>query len=105
MHPIFPILPSLLSRYILANFSPRSAHSPERFQVILSCQIHKFSIDLLVKTDDIQPLLQKVLLALCMVLQIVFRVAFSHLPGGLGHFADCNSIPVNRTTTFHPVRL
>ena len=38
-----------------------------------------------------------------MVLQIVFRMAFSHLPGGLGHFADSNSIPQSLTTTFHLV--
>ena len=38
-----------------------------------------------------------------MVLQIVFRVAFSQLPGGLGHFADCICIPLNRTTTLHLV--
>ena len=30
-------------------------------------------------------------------------MAFSHLPGGLGHFADSNSIPYSLTTTFHPV--
>ena len=38
-----------------------------------------------------------------MVLQIVFRKEFSSLPGGLGHFADSNSIPQNLTTTFYPV--
>ena len=27
-----------------------------------------------------------------MVLKIVFHMALSHLPGGLGHFADSNSI-------------
>ena len=37
-----------------------------------------------------------------MVLQIVFRVAFSHRPGGLGHVADCNGIPKNLPTNFHP---
>ena len=30
-------------------------------------------------------------------------MAFSHLPGGLGHFADSNSIPQNQTATFHLV--
>ena len=38
-----------------------------------------------------------------MVLQIVFHAEFSHLPERLGHFADYNSIPQNRTTTFDPV--
>ena len=38
-----------------------------------------------------------------MVLQIVFRMAFSRRPGGLGHFADSNRIPWSQTTTFHPV--
>ena len=30
-------------------------------------------------------------------------MAFSHLPGGIGHFADSNSIPWSQTTTIHPV--
>ena len=38
-----------------------------------------------------------------MILQIVFHTVFSHLPENLGCFADNNSIPKNRTTTFHPV--
>ena len=37
-----------------------------------------------------------------MVRRTVFRVEFSHLPGGLGHFADSNSIPWNQPTIFHP---
>ena len=41
------------------NFSPRSTHTPERFRVGLSCQIDEFMIDLALKSDDIQPLLQK----------------------------------------------
>ena len=38
-----------------------------------------------------------------MVLQIVFLTEFSHLPGGLGHFADSSSTPQNQTTIFHPI--
>ena len=30
---------------------------------------------------------------------------FSRLPGGLGHFADSNSIPQNLTITFHPIQI
>ena len=44
------------------NATPRSAHSQERFLVILSCQIDEFSPDLSVMSDDIQPLPQKGLL-------------------------------------------
>ena len=60
-------------------------------------------IDLSLKSDDIQPLLQKVLLALWMILQIVFHTEFSHQPGSLGRLADRNSIPWSQTTTFHPI--
>ena len=88
MHPTFPNLPGPLSRYFLSKFHPRSVKSPERFLIILSCQIDELLPDLSVKTDENQPLLHKVL---------------SHLPGGLGHFADSNSIPWRLTTTFHPV--
>ena len=73
--------------------SPRDHHRQESYQEILSCQIDEFSTDLSVKTDDIQPLLQKELLALWVVLQIVFHTEFSRLPGGLGRFADSNNIP------------
>ena len=38
-----------------------------------------------------------------MVHQIVFHTVFSRLPGGLGQFADGNSMPQNLTTTVHPV--
>ena len=31
-----------------------------------------------------------------------FTRSFHHLPGGLGHFADFNSIPQNQPTIFHP---
>ena len=92
-HPSFPNLPCLPSKHVLSKFSPRSAHIRERFLAILSCQIDELSSDLLVKTDDIRPSLQKVSLALWMVLQIVFRTVFSHLSRGLGQFADNNGIP------------
>ena len=32
-----------------------------------------------------------------MVLRVAFHEEFSHLPGGLGHFADSNSIPQNQS--------
>ena len=48
----FPILP------------PRLVHSQERHQVILSCQIDEFLIDLSLKSGDIQPFLLKELLTL-----------------------------------------
>ena len=46
-----------------SNFSPRTAHTQEKYQLVLSCQLDEFSPDLSVKTDDIEPLLEKVLLA------------------------------------------
>ena len=64
-----------------------------RYQVILSCQLDEVLIDLALKSDDFQPLLQKELLVLSMVLQIVFEKEFVLLPGGLGHCADSNGIP------------
>ena len=102
MDPGYSILPCLLSEYLLSKFPLRSAHSQERLVVILSCDIDEFLNDLLVKSDDIQPLLQKVLLALWMVLPIVFNTEFSRRPGCLGRFADSNSIPWIQTT-FRPV--
>ena len=39
MHPTFPSLPRLLSKYHLSKFPTRSAHSQERFLVIPSCHI------------------------------------------------------------------
>ena len=99
-------LPSFLLTFLRfslgSKFSPRPTQRQKGFLVILSCQIGELLIDLFEKSDDIQPLLQKVLLTLRMVPQIVFQMAFSHGPGGLGCFEDSNSIPQNRTTTFHP---
>ena len=92
-----------LSEYLLSKVSARQTHSQERYQLVRCCQIDEFLIDLSLKSDDIQPLLQEELLALRMVLQIVFHTEFSHLPGSLGHFADSNSIPWNQTTIFHPI--
>ena len=40
-----------------------------------------------------------------MVLQIVPHTVFSHLPRGLGHFADSNSIAQNQRTIFHPSQI
>ena len=102
-HPNFPNLPDLLSEYLLSKFSPRPTHSQEGFLVIFSYQIDEFLLDLSVKSNDVQQMLEKVLLALWMVLQIFFHMEFSRLPRGLGHFADSNSIPSSQTTTFHPI--
>ena len=90
---LFPDLPNLIPEYLISRFSPRSAHSQKRYLVLLSCQIDKVLINLALKSDDDQPLLQKEVLVLCIVLQIAFHTEFSRLPGGLGHFADGNSIP------------
>ena len=55
------------------------------------------------KSDDIQPVLRKVLLTLWMVLQTDFHLAFFHQPTSLGRFADSNSIPWSVTTTLYLV--
>ena len=93
--PTFPILPNPQSEYFLSKFPPRSVHTQERYQAILSCRIDEVLINLALKSEDTQPLMQKELLALGMVLQIVCHMEFSILPGGLGHFEDNNSIPKN----------
>ena len=59
----------------------------------LSCQIGGALTGLVKKSDNIQPLLQKELLCLEMVLRIAFHKEFSHLPRGLGHIANSSSIP------------
>ena len=93
MRPTFPTLPDPQSEHLLSKFSQRSAHSRERFLVKLSCQIGEGFIGIALKWIGIQPLIQKELLVLWMVLRIVFHREFSRLPGGLVHFADSNSIP------------
>ena len=93
MRRTIPTLPCLPPEYILSKFFPRSAHSQERFLVILSCRIDEVLIDLLEKSDDIQSVLQMVTLALWMVLQIVFHKESSRL----------NRIPLNQPTIFHPI--
>ena len=64
MRPTFPNLPGLPSKYLHSKFLPRSAHSPERFLIILSCQIDEVLPGLELESDDIQPWLQKGLLVL-----------------------------------------
>ena len=86
-----------------SKFSPRSIQDQQRYQVKLSGQIDEVLIDLELKSDGIQPVLQNELLVLGMVVRIVFHSEFSHLSGGLGHFADSNSIPQNQQTIFHPI--
>ena len=93
MRATFPNLPNPQSEYLVSKFPPRPAHSQERSQVRLVYQIDEIMIDLVLKSGDIQPLLQKELLILLNVLQTVFHMEFSRLPGGLGHFADRYSIP------------
>ena len=61
MHPCFPIPEYLQSEYLLSKFFPRSMHIPQIFLVKLSYQIDVVSFGLLLKSDDIQPLLQMVL--------------------------------------------
>ena len=37
--------------------------------------------------------------------QIFVQIEISHLPGGLGHLADSNSIPWNPIATYHPIQI
>ena len=71
----------------------RLGHVRRIFPVALSYQIGGALTCLLKKSDNIQPLHQKVSLHPWMVLRIAFRKEFSRRPGGLGHFADSNNIP------------
>ena len=64
MRPTFPNLPNPQSECLLSKSPSRQIHSQERFQVTLSCHVDEVLIDLVLRSDDIQPLLQKVLLAL-----------------------------------------
>ena len=98
MRPSFPNLPGRLSK-----FTSRSIQTLQIFLVKLSCHIGDVLIDLALKSDDIQPLHQKEPLALRRVFQSVFHTEFSRLPGGLRHFADSNSIPLNQPTICHPI--
>ena len=51
MLPTFPNLPDLLSEHLLSKFLPRSAHSQQRYQVRLSCQIDEFLINVSLKSE------------------------------------------------------
>ena len=94
MQPTFPNHPGVLSKHLLSKITPRSAHSPERLLVILSCQIDEFSPDLSVKTGDFQSLLQNGIIGpFEWFSKSSFIRRFSHLPRDLEHFADSNSIP------------
>ena len=64
MRPSFPNLPNPQSENLLSIFPPRSAHSQERCLVMFSCQVDEVLLELSVKSDGIQPLLQKELLDL-----------------------------------------
>ena len=61
------------------------------FLTSLSYQTAGALTGLVQKSVTIQSLLQKKLLDLEKFPRIAFHEEFSHLPGGLGHFADCNS--------------
>ena len=78
---------------LLSKFIPRSMRTQEISLVRLPCQIDEVLIDHVMMSDDTQSLLRMVLLVLWMVLRICLSWGFSHLPGGLGHFANSNSIP------------
>ena len=103
MRPTFPNLPNPQSECLLSKLSPRSMHTQERLRVKLFCQTGRALTGPSQKSGDIQWLLQNELLVHWMVLQIVFQKEISHQPGGLGHFADSNSIPWNPPTIFHPI--
>ena len=92
MHPIFSNLQICNQNIPFPNsFRDHSYPRQERKQIILSCQKDEMLIDLALKSDDIQPLHQR----------LSYRV--SRLPGSLGHLADGNSIPQNLTNIFHPI--
>ena len=78
-------------------------HSQEKYLVILSCQTAEFLLGLLEKSDVMRALLQTVLWARGVFLQIVVQKVCSHLPRSLGHFVNSDSIPWNLTTTSHPI--
>ena len=91
MRPNFPIVPDPQSEYLLSKFLPRSTHTQERFLAKLSCQIDEVLIDNVL--DDIQPLHQKEIIALWVVLQIIFHKEFLRLSESFGHFEGSDSIP------------
>ena len=53
MRPTLPNLLNLQSEHLHSKFRPRSAHSLERFVVILSCQIDEFLINPSLKSDAV----------------------------------------------------
>ena len=104
MCPYFPILQNPQSECPLSRFLttvnayprkiPGKTFLPNRWSTL---------IGLAKKWCNTPPVLQKEFLALWMVLRIFFHVEFCRLPGGLGHFADSNSIPQNQPTIFHRI--
>ena len=80
LNPIrtLPNLPHLLSEYLLFKFFPREAQKQERCLIVLSFQTDEFLINLSLKSNDIQSLLQKILLTFCKIQQIVFHTEFSY---------------------------
>ena len=102
----FPMRPSFATPLCLQpqqsplQFLPRLLHIRWLSPAKLSCQVDEASTGLLQKSDDVQPLRQKEYWTFCLVLRILFQMGFSRLPGGLGHFADSNSIPWNPPTIF-----
>ena len=90
----FPNLPFLLSECLLSKFLRDKLKNPERCLIVLSFQTEKLLINLLLKSNDVESLLQKIWWTLCMSHQIVFHTEFSYQSGRLGHFADSKSIPL-----------
>ena len=95
MRLCFPVPQCLRPEFLLSKFSPR-------FLAKFSCQIGEALAGLVQKSDNTQPLHPKEIWDLKMVPRIAFHKEFSHLPGGLGHFAESNSIPQIQPTIFHP---
>ena len=67
-----------------------------------SCQIGDVLPGLVLKSGDVQPLLQKELLVLGMVLQIAVHKVFSRFTRGLEHFAESSKHPWNHSTILRP---
>ena len=92
MRPSFPNLPHPQSEYLLSRLS----HFSKRIQGISEVYFVTKLVELrLVSCSNrviFQQMLQEELLVLQMVLRVACQREFSHLPGGLGRFADSNSI-------------
>ena len=79
------------------------SHTQERFLAKLSCQIGEVLIDLALEWGGVQPWPRKGIIGPLNGSPKPCQTEFSRLPGGLGHFADSNSIPQNQPTIFHSI--